>query len=124
MSGFVKNILSQSNTTGARSTALHSLQWAMAIIFSSLATLIYLKAPHWLIVALAIMLGVLVILFVFAYLFLLFKNPDALRSEQYTLSKMALEKGLVGDSLSGLSPYTENPHGRTIDSKVEGISHE
>jgi hypothetical protein len=37
-----------------------------------------------------------------AYLFLLRRAPDALRSEGFTLRKMALEKGLIGDNLAGL----------------------
>lgn len=33
----------------------------------------------------------------------MFHNPDALRSESYSLSKMAIERGLVGDSISGVA---------------------
>jgi hypothetical protein len=36
-----------------------------------------------------------------AYFFLLFNDRDALRSERFTLSKMAIEKSVTGDSLKG-----------------------
>jgi hypothetical protein len=45
--------------------------------------------------------GVVLVVFLAAYVFLLIKNPDALRSEEFSLSKMALEKGLIGDTTSG-----------------------
>ena len=61
----------------------------------------YLKAPEWLLITLALFLGLCVVLFVGAYIYLLINNPDALRSETYTLQKIALEKGLFGDSISG-----------------------
>ncbi len=39
---------------------------------------------------------------IFAYGFFAFKNPDYLRSETYTLSKLAIEKGQIGDDHLGL----------------------
>ena len=38
----------------------------------------------------------------FAYVFCLFKDRDALRSESFSLRKMEIEKGLYGDSDMGL----------------------
>lgn len=38
-----------------------------------------------------------------AYIYFMFKNPDALRSETFTLRKMAIEKSLHGDDLTGLT---------------------
>ena len=37
-----------------------------------------------------------------AYIYLLIADRDALRSETFSLSKLAIEKGLVGDNISGL----------------------
>ena len=42
------------------------------------------------------------LLFGFGYVFFMFKDSDALRSERYSLSKMAIEKGLIGDDIKGL----------------------
>lgn len=41
------------------------------------------------------------LVFLGAYIYLLLRDPDALRSEEFSLNKMALEKGLVGDSTHG-----------------------
>jgi hypothetical protein len=37
-----------------------------------------------------------------SYIYFAFRHPDALRSEKFTLSKIALEKNLIGDSRVGL----------------------
>jgi hypothetical protein len=51
------------------------------------------------------MLGVLCIVAfaieAFAFLFLLFRDRDALRSERFAIAKMSIEKGVYGDTLSG-----------------------
>jgi hypothetical protein len=39
--------------------------------------------------------------FLGAYFFLLIKDRDALRSEKYTLSKLALERSITGDNIAG-----------------------
>lgn len=60
-------------------------------------------APTWLLIAVGVGLALTMLTFLGAYIYLLIKLPDALRSESYSLSKMAIEKGLVGDNLLGLS---------------------
>lgn len=51
------------------------------------------------------MLGVSTAIAILAYLgfyaYFAFKDPDALRSERYSIQKLALEKGFVGDSTTG-----------------------
>ncbi len=37
-----------------------------------------------------------------AYIFFMIRSPDALRSEKFTLSKLAIEHSAKGDNLSGL----------------------
>jgi hypothetical protein len=41
--------------------------------------------------------------FLVAYFILLFVDRDALRSERFTLSKLAIEKSVTGDSLRGFA---------------------
>ena len=43
-----------------------------------------------------------VIVYILAYIHLLFHDRDALRSEKYSLQKLAIERGLVGDSETGI----------------------
>lgn len=114
MPDLMHSFMSQANAKGARSTALHSLQWTIAILLAGLPVSMLSGAPKWLLICIVVGVGASLITFIFSYLFLLVRNPDALRSETFTLSKMAIEKGLTGDSIKGLSQ----------DQKVGAIEHE
>jgi len=98
-----KSLLEQSTVRGSRSSALKSVQWILFIAVSGLVAVLRVGgAPTWLLVSLCIPIGLTLALFLFTFLYLLFKNPDALRSEHYELSKIALEKGYIGDNITGL----------------------
>jgi len=56
----------------------------------------------WVTVTIGISFATVLAVFLGAYVYLLLKQPDALRSEQFTLSKLAIEKGMVGDSVAGM----------------------
>ncbi|ENG7518035.1 hypothetical protein ABVD55_001180 [Vibrio harveyi] len=62
----------------------------------------YAETDRWLLILLATLTVVSVILYVFAYIYFMFKNPDALRSEKFNIEKMAIQKGIVGDSQLGV----------------------
>ncbi len=51
-------------------------------------------------------------MYMLSYLYFMFKDPDALRSENYSLEKLAIQRGLAGDSTSG-------PHEREIGTESE-----
>lgn len=98
----MQSFLSRSDAKGTRSTALHSLQWALGLLLASLPPSLLANAPDWLLVTLLCSIAIVLLVYIGAFVFLLIRNPDALRSEQFTLSKMALEKGLVGDNVTGV----------------------
>lgn len=102
MPDLLHSFMSQATAKGAKSSALHSLQWTLAILLSFVPICLFANAPEWLLVFIVALVFIVIITLVFAYGYLLVKNPDALRSETFTLSKMAIEKGLIGDSLLGL----------------------
>lgn len=100
---FIRGFFSHANAKGARSTALHSLQWALGLLLATLPALVSFNAPNWILSLVFIFISLVVAVFLGAYVYLLIKNPDALRSEEFSLSKLAMEKGLVGDNVHGLS---------------------
>ena len=102
MPNLLHSFFSEASAKGARSTALHALQWGMAMLLISISIMAWVDAPSWILIAISSAFGLVLVTFIGAYIFLLIKNPDALRSERFTLSKMAIERGLIGDSLSGL----------------------
>lgn len=96
-------LLQQATRRGGRSTALYPLGWALAILASSLIAGVYAHGPAWLIVALSVGCGVLLVAYLGAYFFFMIRDPDALRSEHYALSKMQIEKSQIGDTSRGFS---------------------
>ncbi len=98
----LRAFLSQANSYGSRSTALGTIQWLMAILLGGLIALFSAKAATWSVGLVGAMLALAFVLYLYAYLFFMFKDPDALRSERYSLRRMEIEKGLIGDNVSGL----------------------
>ncbi len=90
-----------SSARAARSNALAPLIIVLGSLLVAFIGAIWAKSPTWVIIALFSVIASIVLLFVVAYLFLLFKDRDALRSESFSLTKMAIKKGYYGDNISG-----------------------
>jgi hypothetical protein len=99
-------LLQQANIGQSRSSVLNPLQWMLVILVFGIAVCLLGHAPLWLVILFAILLALVLALFLVAYVYFARVNPDSLRSEQFSLSKLAIEKGLLGDSLAGLRPST------------------
>jgi hypothetical protein len=98
-----QTLLSRQTDIGqSRTSVLNPLQWTLAILLLGLFGAFEAKAPQWMSVGIGICSFGVVLLLGVAYVFFMFRNPDALRSEGFSLQKLALEKGLVGDNLHGL----------------------
>jgi hypothetical protein len=98
---FAASLREQMNGTLSRSDVLKALVWPMGILVSSTVALVAWKAPVWVIVVMVVLLMLFVLLYGGAYVFCLINDRDALRSERYTLHKMAIEHGVYGDSRIG-----------------------
>ena len=119
---FIRELLSHSDASGSRSTILKPLTWLLGILLATLLAAFRFGAPAWFCYLLAGIAILAVLLFFFAYMFCLFKDRDALRSESFSLRKMQIEKGLYGDNEMGLiqrSPK-EIKDGYLLNSESEG----
>lgn len=103
----IRAFMAQSSASGARSNVLHPLAWLSGLLIVGLGLSSYRDAPTWMLVVLIVLLGVTVFLFLAGFIYFALRNPDQLRSERYTLSKLALEKNLMGDNVSGLMEVDE-----------------
>jgi len=90
------------NATLSRSDVLKPLAWLVGILATATIAALFSRPPDWVLVALVVALLGSTILYGMAYVFCLFADRDALRSEKYSLHKMAIEHGLIGDSSSGI----------------------
>jgi hypothetical protein len=116
----IRSFLQQATAQGSRSTALNPLAWALGLCLSSLLIAISLNAPYWVTVFLSVVTALILIVFLFAYLYLLVKDRDALRSEKFTLSKMAIERSVTGDNIAGfIDPMNRAESIRTPESLTE-----
>ena len=61
-----------------------------------------LKSPAWVLTFFAVLSGCATVLYFAAFIYCLFVDRDALRSETYSIQKLAIEKGFVGDSSVGI----------------------
>jgi hypothetical protein len=57
--------------------------------------------PLWLGIVLAIGATASIAAYLISYFYLMIRSPDSLRSETFTLKKLAIEKGIYGDSFVG-----------------------
>jgi hypothetical protein len=79
----------------------------LSILFSALLAAVKLDAPKWMLVGVFAMLCLCFLLFIVAYIYFCITNPDALRSEKFALTKMAIERGISGDNLAGITGAIE-----------------
>jgi hypothetical protein len=114
----IRSLFQQASAQGSRSTALNPLGWAFATVLSALIGAKVADAPQSIITLLSVFASLILAVFLFAYIYFMFKQPDALRSEKFTLSKMAIEKSVIGDSLKG---FKELPVGdqKALQSAIE-----
>lgn len=115
----LKELLQQISSDGKRSTALQPLIWLVSIVLFGTLSSFYFNLPEW--VSKIFLFSLLGIIFIFigAYIYFMLTNSDALRSETYSLNKMAIEKSMVGDSISGLITIEEDKAGNVIEMKSE-----
>ena len=104
----IRELLEKSDASGSKSTILKPLTWLLSVLIAGLLFLFKLNAPFWAYVFFSIIISVIIALFLFAYLYCLFKDRDSLRSEKFSIQKMAIEKGMYGDNLTGLHFTNDN----------------
>jgi hypothetical protein len=100
---WVNSFLQQATKTGSRSTVLRPLAWFIGICVTATIGAGEARASGWIIALFAIFAGLGMLLYLGAYVYCLLGNKeDLLRSEKYSIQKLAIEKGFFGDSTSGI----------------------
>ncbi len=107
--------------SGTRSNVLTPLLWLIGILTAGLVLMAWISpwagfasifgiitASQWVTFGLAVCLAFTVFVFLFVFTFLVVKSPDLLRSESFTIQKMAMEKGLIGDNNKGMIDPVSN----------------
>jgi|SRR5512135_485174 hypothetical protein len=102
MPRFLRQLLDWADIGHSRTAVTNQLQWTMAISGGLLFLFLLAHAPVWLIALTGGLFALTGLTFLACFVYFARVDPDSLRSERYSIQKMAIEKGLVGDNLSGL----------------------
>jgi hypothetical protein len=121
---FFTSLREQMSATLTRSDILRALIWPIGIL-AAMTVAIANTGPNWLLVVVAVMLVMIVFLYCASFVFCLGHDRDALRSERYSLQKLAIERHLIGDSATGIIDSEDDPYAhklvdaRRIEKKTE-----
>lgn len=97
------SLLNQATASGSRSTVLMETRWFLIISIGALISLVACSAAVWILVFNCFLIALGACLHFGAYIYFAKRSPDALRSERFTLEKMAIEqRSITGDSIGGL----------------------
>ena len=100
-------LLERALATKSKSTVLKSLAWFIPVC--GLLALLASKTPEaaWLSYGFGIMTLLGMLSYIGAYWYFALTDKEALRSEHFTLKKLAIEKGFVGDDITGYMKIAE-----------------
>jgi hypothetical protein len=92
---------------------LNPLLWLAGLLMVPLALCIRTgKAePRELVILLAALFTLTLLLILATYIYFGLRDPDVLRSESYSLGRMAIERGALGDSRAGTLLINKNAPG-------------
>jgi hypothetical protein len=80
---------------------VNSLLWIFGIGLTAISGAVAAGAPNWLLITFACFSGIVLLAFLSAYFYCLFRDPNLLRSEKFNIRKLEIETLQVGDSLNG-----------------------
>lgn len=80
-------------TLAPRSTILRPLAWMAWLSAGALVGTLRFEAPVWLTVFLSVCLGLTVFLYLGSFVYCLLTDKEALRSEDYSIQKLEIERG-------------------------------
>ena len=79
-----------------------------------LVATVRLDTPTWVAITIMVFIGVTLAMYLVAYVYCLINDKEALRSETYSIQKLAIEKGFVGDNLAGVIALEDEKSGRIL----------
>ena len=95
------SILTQALASGSKSTVLRPLGWLVLLTVGGAIAASHYQSPDWLVHLLGYGAGASIVLYLLAYVYFALRSPDSLRTERYSIQKLAIQHGLIGDSATG-----------------------
>lgn len=101
MTDQIWSLFHQALASGSRSTVLKPLGWLVALTLAGSISSFHFGSPSWFSNAIGVLSIISIILYFVAYVYFGITDKDSLRSERYSIQKMAIEKGFIGDDQAG-----------------------
>lgn len=95
------NALHQALVSGSKSTALNPLVWLIGLTLVGSISAQILGSPSWFADILRFLCIASIIYYMVFYFYFAKTDKDALRSEKYSIQKLAIQKGFIGDDQTG-----------------------
>jgi hypothetical protein len=109
MPNFLETIYKQTGIGQSRSSVLNPLQWMLVILIGGLSVVLFSShTPPWLQVLFAALIGWNVLLITVAYCYFMIREPAILRSEDFSLARTAMDKGLFTAEIASHLLHREN----------------
>lgn len=106
---FPIKMVSEANQSGGRSTILRPLIGLGILCITACICCFAFHVPDWIGTVFAATSFLIILLAIYAYIFCLHTDKDALRSEWFSINKKAIEHGLLGDDKVGILTNLNNP---------------
>lgn len=103
------SVMQQALASGSRSTVLKPLGWLIALTLAGSIAAFGLASTGWFANVLGALCVMSIVLYILAYIYFALTDKDALRSEKYSIQKMAIQKGFIGDDQTGYIPISNEP---------------
>jgi hypothetical protein len=84
------------------SSVLYELKWLVGILIVGSILASRYGTLGWFAIGLGVLGLIVIVVFICVYIFFCKTNPDYLRSEKYSIDKMAITHGVYGDNRSGM----------------------
>ncbi|MDP9524255.1 hypothetical protein [Pseudomonas putida] len=113
MAGPIWSMLQQALASGSRSTVLKPLGWLIALTLAGTITTFKLNPDAWFTHVMGGLCTLSILFYLAGYVYFAITDKDALRSETFSIQKMAIQNGFVGDDTTGFVHGNSNkslPH--------------
>ena len=100
----ILSTLQQALASGSRSTVLKPLGWLIGLTLVGTVSTHRFGVQDWLTNTLGCLCIASIVLYMVTYVYFAFTDKDALRSEKYSIQKLAIQKGFIGDDQAGYIP--------------------
>ena len=119
---FISQLLEKSDVSGSKSTILKPITWFITFLVAGLLASLRFQAPEYVVIFFMVLIGLAVSVFLLAFGYCLFKDRDALRSEKFSIQKMAIEKGIYGDNSSGVFMIQARQDLEKLEAKINSMN--